>query len=98
MEAYDRNNDFGNSKENMETDYCMTIPDIINYCDLHGEKKVCIIEREEIDRYLGLFGKSLNKKILNLYKEKYLCYIRVASTEKFDFIRSACRAEMKSIW
>lgn len=73
----------------------MTIPDIINYSDLHGEKKVCIIEREEIDRYLGLFGKSLNKKILNLYKEKYLCYIRVASTEKFDFIRSACRAEMK---
>ena len=48
----------------METDYCMTIPDIINYSDLHGEKKVCIIEREEIDRYLGLFGKSLNKRYL----------------------------------
>ena len=73
MEVYDRNDDFGNSKENMQTDYCMTIPDITNYSDLNGEKKVCIIEREEMDKYLRLFGKSLNKKILYLYKEKYLC-------------------------
>ena len=95
MEAYDRNNDFGKSNENMAVDYNMTIPDIEAYIDLHSEKKVCTITRQELDRYLGIFDKTLDKKVVDLYKEKYLCYIRVSSTEDFDFIRSACRAEMK---
>lgn len=95
LEAYDRNNDFGKSKENIGFDFSMSIPDITEYIDLHSEKKVCKIQREEIDRYLGIFDKSLDKKVLDLYKEKYLCYIRVSSTQDFDFIRSACRAEMK---
>lgn len=75
----------------------MKVPDPMSYQDLNSDKKFAAVSMEGIVSYLATFEKYFDNTPVSLYKEKYLCYIRMHDSEDQDcyFVKSACRAEMK---
>lgn len=80
LEAYDRNKDFGN-QDKVGEEYSMTLPDSFLYKDFNSGTEFVNFKMETIEVYLKPMDKVLDSDAKNLYKEKFLKYIRLA---KYD--------------
>ena len=61
----------------------MSLQDVALYSDIYGEKKLPGITLTRINSYWFAFDKELDENATNLYKEKYLVYIRSSSNDLF---------------
>ncbi|XP_069133482.1 uncharacterized protein [Argopecten irradians] len=75
-------------------DFKMQLPDEAGYCDLNSDRKFPNVTTANINTYLEQYDKSIEKVSMNMYKEKYLMYMRSVSYNDMFFVRSSCHAEM----
>ncbi|CAC5390071.1 unnamed protein product [Mytilus coruscus] len=94
LEAYDKNKDFGNQDEVGEG-YSMTLPDSFLYKDVNSGNEFVDFKMETIEVYLKPTEKALDSDAKNLYREKFLKYIRLAKYDNTFFVKSESRAQMK---
>ena len=94
MEAYDRNQDFG-KRDVLGEDYIMDLPDNILYKDINSETIFVEFKMGAIEAYLRTMNKSIDSDAENLYKEKFIKYIRLACANNIFYIKGECRAQMK---
>ncbi|VDI05211.1 Hypothetical predicted protein [Mytilus galloprovincialis] len=97
LEAYERNFNFGKCHNPVPPEYVMKLPDAMVYKDLNSDRKFAKVEIHDLILYLGLFEKKLDQTPINLYKEKYLCYMRLFKSDEENcyYLKSGCRVEMK---
>lgn len=97
LEAYERNFNFGKCDNPVPPEYVMKLPDAMVYKDLNSDRKFAKVEIDDLILYLGLFEKKLDQTPINLYKEKYLCYMILFKSDEENcyYLKSGCRAEMK---
>ena len=94
MESYDRNQNFGRP-EDTPKEFTMDLPDISKYKDIHNGTKLVDVTLTLVTTYLNLFDKKLENSAIQLYKERYLLYVRSTEMASYQHIKSVCRAEMK---
>lgn len=94
MEAYDRNHDFG-GQEDLGEDFSMSLPALPKYKDINNATEFFEFKMGAIETYLEQMDKRLDCDATNLYKEKFLKYIRLASENNMFYVKSECRAQMK---
>lgn len=94
MEAYDRNQDFG-GQEDLGEDFLMSLPELYKYKDMNTETEFVDFRMGAVETYLEQMDKSLDCDATNLYKEKFLKYIRLATENNMFYVKSECRAQMK---
>jgi hypothetical protein len=82
-------------EETIDTEFEMTLPDWNKFFDLNNDRKIAPIDKDKVDVYLKQFEKALDQTATNLYRDRYLCFLRHCQTEEFEFVKSACRAEMR---
>lgn len=73
----------------------MNVPAVTSFKDVNSDMKMAPIDVEKANEYMDQFGVSFDDKVVDLYDEHFLLYLRLSLTDTFDFINSACRAEMK---
>ena len=73
----------------------MNVPVAASFKDVNTDMKMAPIDAEKASEYMVWFDVAFDDKVVDLYNEHFLLYIRLSSTDTFDFIHSACRAEMK---
>ncbi|KAK3109052.1 hypothetical protein FSP39_021893 [Pinctada imbricata] len=93
LEAYDRNFNFGKTAENA-ADFTMTLPSEKLYFDLNSDREFPCVTSANVCCFLEQYDKQVEKISKEMYKEKFLIYIRSAMENNLFFLRSACRAEM----
>ena len=93
MESYARNSNFGNSDVITE-DFKMKLPDESAYSDLNSDRKFPAVTVDKLNNYLEQYDKIIEKVSTDMYREKFLIYIRSACSDDNFFVRSSCRAEM----
>ena len=93
LEAYDRNFNFGATTESKE-EFTMTLPDEKLYYDLNSDRDFPCVKSENVGCFLEQYDKHVEKVSKEMYKEKFLVYIRSAKDNNIFYLRSACRAEM----
>ncbi|XP_074653631.1 uncharacterized protein LOC141907787 [Tubulanus polymorphus] len=80
-----------------EPEYCMQLPDPSLFKDIHGGIREafppCTADR--ITEYLSCSDKKIEKKIEDLYKERYVRYIRSTAKNDLTFIKGNVWAEMR---
>lgn len=74
----------------------MSVPKTAEYKDIHGDMKIAPVTFDLAYDYLSQYGTEFDDSAVNLYKEKYLIYLRLCPTEDLYYIKSACRAAMKT--
>ena len=94
LEAYDRNQNFGKTVEVLP-EFHMDVPDRSSYRDVHSESDVPRISEQNLKNYLHGFDSELKDEAINMYREKFLIYVRHALSGELCFIHSKCHAEMK---
>ncbi len=94
LEAYDRNSNFGQVC-NILTEFSMDLPAIKDYKDLHADQKMSPLSFDLVYEYFERYNVEFDSDAVDLYKEKFLIYIRLCSTDKLDFIKCASHASMK---
>lgn len=80
-----------------EKEFQMSLPPATAYKDLHAGMKdsLPIIRKGRIQDYLGQFNKQLDSIVEDLYKERWLRWLRMATNGNAIFISSVVWAEMK---
>ncbi len=78
-----------------EIAYTMTCPDLTMYKDLHNDIIIPKVNAKTIDDYLLPLGKRLSDTDKNMYKERYLHFVRVCTCNDKTYVHSMCHAEMK---
>ena len=75
----------------------MDLPDISKYKDIHtGTELVDVtLTLTLVTTYLNQFDKKLENSAIQLYKERYLMYVRSTEMDSYQRIKSVSRAEMK---
>ena len=73
----------------------MDIPNISEYKDINSETEFVEIKMGAIKAYLDQMDKTLDSNAENLYRERFLKYIRLAASNNIFYIKSECRAQMK---
>ena len=73
----------------------MNVPVAASFKDVYTDMKMAPIDVEKASEYMDRFDVAFDDKVVDLYNERFLLYIRLSSTDTCDFIHSACRAEMK---
>ena len=91
LEAYDRNQDFGNQDEVGE-EYSMVLQDSSVYKDFNSETDFVDLKMENIEVYLKPMEKTIDSDAKNLYKEMFLKYIRLAKFNNDFYVKTECRA------
>ena len=76
-------------------EFRMTIPIASSYKDVNSDVQMAPIDAEKAQEYMDRLGVIFDAKIVDLYDEHFLLYLRRSSTDTLDFVHSACRAEMK---
>ena len=94
MEAYERNNNF-NQDDDLLPEFCMEIPKVTGYKDVHSEVEMPPITFEHGCEFLHQFNVEFDQTVSDLYNDKFLLYLRVCKAKDLFFIKSACHAEMK---
>ncbi|XP_013420386.1 uncharacterized protein LOC106180799 [Lingula anatina] len=89
--AYDRMCLTG--QEESKREYQMLRPDDKLYKDVAGS--VIKTSQEFVDQFLLPLGTSLNKLAMDMYKDRFIRFIRFCKTESFIFVRAQCRAKMR---
>lgn len=64
--------------------------------DLHAETKVPLLKMSSVERFLISREKKLDTKATNMYKDNYVNYIRVCSTDYGTHFKAEIRAEMRA--
>ena len=98
LEAYDRNLNFKNPDETLadqSKEFAMELPDASTYRDLNSDSSFGSFTEEDLSQYLLQFQKSLTKDAKDLYHERFLRYVRMASKDDKIYIQAECRAQMK---
>lgn len=73
----------------------MDHPQVDKYKDLHSEMKTSPLSYELACEYMSQYGVDFDDTVTELYNETFLLYVRLCSTDQFDYVRSACWAEMR---
>ena len=73
----------------------MNVPVAASFKDVYTDMKMAPIDVEKASEYMDRFDVAFDDKVVDLYNERFLLYIRLSSTDTCDFIHSACRAELK---
>jgi len=75
----------------------MNVPVAASFKDVNTDMKMAPIDVEKANEYMDQFAVGFDDKVVDLYNEHFLLYLRLSSTHTFDFIHSVCRAEMKKM-
>lgn len=94
MESYDRNDNFGASTSEAP-DWNMSLPEKNLYKDIHSGSTVPRLLLSTVDTYLSHYNAPLQQKAKDLYKDRFLQYIRHVTADETTFIHGKCHAEMK---
>lgn len=82
-----------------EVEFQMSLPPLSAYKDLHAgmRENLPTITVGRLNDYLGQFNKPLDNKVKDLYNERFVRYVRVASDENggLKYISSVVWAEMR---
>ena len=73
----------------------MNLAKASDYKDINTDTKMAAVTTEKVAEYLEQFSVEFDQKVIDLYEDKFLIYLRLCRSDSLDFIRSACRAEMK---
>ncbi|KAH3898180.1 hypothetical protein DPMN_022399 [Dreissena polymorpha] len=73
----------------------MSLPVTSGYKDINSDMQMAPIDRQKATDYLKRFQVEFDETVTALYNDKFLLYLRLFSSESLDFVKSACRAEMK---
>ncbi|ESO92474.1 hypothetical protein LOTGIDRAFT_176758, partial [Lottia gigantea] len=95
LETFDRNKD--SEHEVLENEYSMEIPNYDLYKDINTDTKFSLLKLESILCYHEQFQKKLDDDSKKLYINRFLKYLRIASTDSYYFFKSECHAEMKKV-
>ena len=94
LESYDRKKNFGQDHI-LVSEYQMTVPSTDGFKDLHADEKISPITFDLGYDYFSQFNTEFEDAAINMYKEKFLIYLRHCKTDQFYYVKAACRAEMK---
>ncbi|XP_041374757.1 uncharacterized protein LOC121387645 [Gigantopelta aegis] len=94
LEAYRRNDNFGNAND-LAKEFNMEISDVTNYKDINLESQLPAFPFERIETYLQPLGKVFDKNPKDLYDGCFFKFVRYVSDGDLVFVRSMCKAEMK---
>jgi hypothetical protein len=83
--------------DNLEPEdaYVMTCPEQNQYKDLHSDMIIPTITITIIESYLQSLGKKLGETDINMYKERFLSFVRVCDSNGRTYVYAVCQAEMK---
>lgn len=73
----------------------MDLPDPHVYRDINSETEFTNFTLESVEVYLKQMDKVLDADAKNLYKNRFLKYIRLARQNSLFYVKSDCRAQMK---
>jgi hypothetical protein len=79
----------------LEPEFVLQIPSINKYKDLNADVTVPEITQETVSVYLQGHDKRIDKVSMDMFKDGYFNYIRVATIDNLTFFRAQCRAQMK---
>ncbi|WAR20801.1 hypothetical protein MAR_014775 [Mya arenaria] len=94
LEAYDRNQNF-NREEDLLPEFNMSLPKTSGYRDANSDAKMAPITMEKAIEYMDQYRVEFDAKVKDLYDDKFLLYMRLFSAPSLDFVRGACKAEMR---
>ncbi|XP_052790029.1 uncharacterized protein LOC128224265 [Mya arenaria] len=94
LEAYDRNQNF-NREEDLLPEFNMSLPKTSGYRDVNSDAKMAPITMEKAIEYMNQYRVEFDAKVKDLYDDKFLLYMRLFSAPSLDFVRGACKAEMR---
>ena len=101
LEAYDRNMNFKDPDATVNgthTDFNMVLPEEQSYRDMNSDTPFVNFTETELTQYLDTFDKSLTKDAKDLYRERFLRFVRTTTHNDHNdqvFVKSQCRAQMK---
>jgi hypothetical protein len=78
-----------------EVTYELKCPDRQLYKDLHSEMHIPPLNNKLLDAYLQQMGKAIGDTEVNMYKDRYLSFLRVCELNRNTYIYAECHAEMK---
>ncbi|KAH3840925.1 hypothetical protein DPMN_114383 [Dreissena polymorpha] len=73
----------------------MSLPVTSGYNDINSDMQMAPSDRQKATDYLERFQVEFDETVTALYNDTFLMYLRLFSSENLDFVKSACRAEMK---
>lgn len=94
LEAYDRNQNF-NQDEDLLSEFTMSLPVTSGYRDVNSDATMAPLTTEKATEYMDQYRVQFDDKVKDLYSDKFLLYLRLCSSSSLDFIRGACKAEMR---
>lgn len=87
------NQNFAHDDQHPANNFKMMLPKPSLYMD-YSDKELKI-DLSHLVKYLKNDDKILENTSINMYKEIYLCYLRLCAAADYNYIKSACRHEMK---
>ncbi|WAQ95324.1 hypothetical protein MAR_028014 [Mya arenaria] len=94
MEAYDRNQN-SHREDDLLPELNMSLPKTSGYRDVNSDAKMAPITIEKAIEYMDQYRVEFDEKVKDLYDDKFLLYMGLCSSPSLDFVRGACKAEMR---
>ena len=94
LESYIRNDNFGREQQT-EPEWNMEHPDLSGYRDLNKDSGIPKMKKKALVNFLQNFDAELQEKPKDMYKDKFLAYIRHVKEGDKLFIHACCRSEMR---
>ncbi|KAK4309448.1 hypothetical protein Pmani_018945 [Petrolisthes manimaculis] len=87
--------DVHNIRDEPEVEFHMVVPEYSTYKDLHADQTIPAVTMERLQDFLSACYTNFNPKVADLYKGRYIQYVRTAVHENLVYVTSSVWVEMK---